>query len=299
MEFTPEEIRVPVDDGIDLHTWLYRPERAAGPVPVITMAHGFAGLKYHGLDGYAQRFAAAGYAVAVHDHRGFGLSGGQPRRDVDPWRQLHDWRRVISFLTTLDGVDPERIGLWGTSYAGGHSLVLAASDRRIKAVVAQIPTISGYEQGLRRVPAERRPLLAGVLAADDRAQLTGAPATQLINSLDPDTVAVYHSREIEEFHERFPTPAGIEDDLRVTLRSTLKAQMYDPGVWVPRVAPTPLLMIVAERDDITPHDLAEAAFETAGEPKRLVRYDGGHFDAYAQNLDETSGAALDWFAHHL
>ncbi|MGA5200659.1 alpha/beta hydrolase [Streptomyces variegatus] len=299
MSITPEEIYVPVDDGIQLHTWLYRPSSASGPVPVITMAHGFAGMKYHGLDGYAQRFAAAGFAVVIHDHRGFGLSGGQPRRDIDPWRQLHDWRRVISFITTLEGIDPDRIGLWGSSYAGGHALVLAASDRRIKAVVSQVPTISGYEQSLRRIPVERRPVVAQFLAADDRAQLSGEPATQLINSLDRNTVSVYHNQEILEFEKNFPTPDGIEDDQRVTLRSTLKAQMYDPGIWAPRVAPTPLLMVVATNDVITPTDLAEAAFETAGEPKKLVHFDGGHFDAYASNLEETSGAALDWFAQHL
>ncbi|MFI9645712.1 alpha/beta hydrolase [Streptomyces sp. NPDC052040] len=311
MVTTPEEIYVPVDDGIDLHTWLYRPAEASAsapapapapvpvPVPVISMAHGFAGLKYHGLDGYAQRFVAAGFAVVIHDHRGFGLSGGQPRRDIDPWRQLHDWRRVISFITTLEGVDPGRIGVWGSSYAGGHSLVLGASDRRIKAVVSQVATISGYEQSLRRVPVEKRAAMAGLLADDDRAQLDGEPGTQPINSPDPGTLAVYHSQEIEDFNERFPTPEGVEDDRRVTLRSTLKAQLYEPGVWVPRVAPTPLLMIVAEHDVITPHEFAEAAFETAGEPKKLVRYDGGHFDAYAKNLDETSGAALDWFLKHL
>ncbi|QMU77227.1 alpha/beta hydrolase [Streptacidiphilus sp. PB12-B1b] len=299
MTINPEVIHVPADDGIDLHTWLYRPPQATGPVPVISMAHGFGGMKYHGLDGYAQRFAAAGFAVVIHDHRGFGLSGGQPRRDVDPWRQLHDWRRVISFLTTLQGIDPDRIGLWGTSYAGGHSIVLGASDRRIKAVVSQIPTISGYEQALRRVPVERRPALAAILADDDRAQLHTEPATQLINSLDPTAVAVYHSEEIEEFDKRFPTPDGIEDGQRVTLRSTLKAQMYEPGLWIPRVAPTPLLMIVATRDVITPHDLAENAFETAGQPNELVTYDGGHFDAYTKNFDETSGAALDWFREHV
>ncbi|MER5876195.1 alpha/beta hydrolase [Streptomyces sp. NPDC001910] len=299
MAITPEEIYIPVDDGVGLHTWIYRPSGSPARAPVISMAHGFAGLKHYGLDGYAQRFAAAGFAVVVHDHRGFGHSGGLPRRDIDPWRQVHDWRRVISHITTLDGIDPDRIGLWGTSYAGGHCLVLGATDRRIKAVVSQIPTISGYEQSLRRVPAGQRAAMAAVLAADDRAQLDGEPATQTLNSLDPGTLAVYHSQEIEDFSQRFPTPAGIEDDQRVTLRSTLKAQMYDPGVWVPRVTPTPLLMIVAERDVITPHEFAETAFVTAGEPKKLVRFDGGHFDAYSRNLDETSGAALDWFLTHV
>jgi dienelactone hydrolase len=83
--------------------------------------------------------------------RNFGASDGVVRHDIDPWRQIADWRRAISFLESRPDVDPDRIGIWGTSYAGGHVLVLGATDRRIRAVVSQVPTISGYQQGLRRV----------------------------------------------------------------------------------------------------------------------------------------------------
>jgi hypothetical protein len=55
-------------------------------------------------------------------------------------------------------VDADRIGLWGTSYAGGRALVLGATDPRLKTVVAQVPTISGYQQSLRR---NRQDLIAG------------------------------------------------------------------------------------------------------------------------------------------
>jgi dienelactone hydrolase len=63
----------------------------------------------------------------VHDHRNFGTSGGDLRGDIDPWLQIRDWRRAISFLEARPEVDPTRIGLWGTSDAGGHALVLGAS----------------------------------------------------------------------------------------------------------------------------------------------------------------------------
>ena len=64
----------------------------------------------------------------------------------NPWRQIDDWRRAISYLEKLDVVDSKRLGAWGTSYAGGHVIVLGATDRRLLCVVAQAPTISGYEQ---------------------------------------------------------------------------------------------------------------------------------------------------------
>jgi dienelactone hydrolase len=120
------DVKVPAEGEIELGAWLFLPKEE-GIRPAITMAHGFAGVKEHGLERFAQAFAAAGFVVLVHDHRNFGTSGGHLRGDVDPWRQIADWRRAISYLEARPEVDPSRIGLWGTSYAGGHALVLSAA----------------------------------------------------------------------------------------------------------------------------------------------------------------------------
>jgi dienelactone hydrolase len=93
-----EDVRFPAEGGIELSAWLFIPERRATPLPAITMAHGYAGTKYHGLEPMAEAFAEAGCVVLVHDHRGFGDSGGEPRQDVNPWQQITDWRRAISYL---------------------------------------------------------------------------------------------------------------------------------------------------------------------------------------------------------
>jgi hypothetical protein len=85
----------------------------------------------------------------------------------------------------------------------------------------------------------------------------------------------------------------------VTLRSTRAARMYEPGTWIARVSPTPLLMVVALHDTITLTDLELAAYERALEPKRLVTIPGGHFDPYITRFDQSSAAALDWFKEHL
>jgi hypothetical protein len=71
----------------------------------------------------------ADFVVLLHDHRNFGTSGGTPRHDIDPWRQIEDWRQAITYPESLDEVAPSQIGLWGTSYAGGHAIVLGATDR--------------------------------------------------------------------------------------------------------------------------------------------------------------------------
>jgi hypothetical protein len=84
------DVKFPAEGGIELGAWLFLPE-GSGARSAITMAHGFAGTKEHGIERLAKAFAAAGFVVLVHD-RNFGTSGGEPRGDIDPWRQIADWR---------------------------------------------------------------------------------------------------------------------------------------------------------------------------------------------------------------
>jgi fermentation-respiration switch protein FrsA (DUF1100 family) len=201
-------------------------------------------------------------------------------------------------LESRPEVDPERIGLWGTSYAGGHAIVLGATDRRLRCVVAQVPTISGYEQGLRRVAPDAVAALEDSFAEDERAQARGdAPGYQAIVSADPAVPAAYRAPDAIDFYGH-AIPEGIWQNM-VTLRSTRAARMYEPGVWIGRVSPTPLLMVVARNDTITLADLALAAYERALEPKRVELIDGDHFDPYLSGFPRASGAAHAWFREHL
>jgi fermentation-respiration switch protein FrsA (DUF1100 family) len=262
------------------------------------MAHGYAGVKEHGLERFAQVFVENGFVVLLHDHRNFGASEGEPRQDVDPWRQIADWRRAISYLESRPEVDSRRIGLWGTSYAGGHAIVLGATDRRLRCVVAQVPTISGYEQGLRRIAPDAVEALEVSFAEDERAQARGeAPRHQAVVSADAAVAAAYRTPDAIEFY-RQPVPDGIWENT-VTVRSSRAARMYEPGVWIRRVSPTPLLMVVALNDTITLTDLALAGYERALEPKRLELIPGGHFDPYLSGFTQSSRAAVKWFGEHL
>jgi hypothetical protein len=294
-----EDVRFRVDGGIELGARLYLPESGEHIRPAITMAHGYAGTREHGIAKFAEAFADAGFVVLLHDHRTFGVSDGEPRQDVDPWRQIADWRRAISYLESRPEVDASRIGLWGTSYAGGHALVLGATDRRIGCVIAQVPTISGYEQGLRHVPPQAVAALEAALNDDERGQARGEPPRrQAIVSADLGIPAAYRTKDAIDFYLQ-PLGPGPRWENFVTMRSTRLARMYEPGVWVSRIAPTPLLMVVATHDTITLTDLALEAYERAHEPKKLVTIPGGHFDPYLSGFGASSSAALAWFQAHL
>ncbi|HGM5456824.1 TPA: alpha/beta hydrolase [Serratia marcescens] len=290
------DVKIPVDGDIYLGARLYVPT-GRGPFPAITMAHGYGGTFGHGLEKFAQKFVEKNFAVILHDHRGFGESEGEPRHDIDPWQQIKDWRRVITYLESREEVDEKRIGIWGTSYAGGHAIVLGATDRRLRCVVSQVPTISGYEQGLRRVNPDRTSDFDAMLARDERAQLKGQIGYQPLVSSDPYIAASYHDPEAVAFYQQPLTRSNWEN--KVTIRSTRLARMYEPGHWVSRVSPTPLLMLVAQQDKLTLTDLELAAYEDAHEPKKLVFIKGGHFAPYLDQFEVSSSEAIHWFIHNL
>ena len=121
-----------------ISAWLYRPD-GDGDKPLLVMAHGLGAVRTMRLDAYAERFAAAGYACLVFDYRNFGDSEGAPVNCSTSKMQLQDWTVAAAFARTLPGIDPKRIGLWGTSFSGGHVIATAARVPGIAAVVSQCP----------------------------------------------------------------------------------------------------------------------------------------------------------------
>src|ERR1700681_4663931 len=114
-----------------------------GRRPCVVLGHGFAGTVDSGLLPFAERFAAAGVDALAFDYRHFGASDGEPRQLLSIPRQLEDYAAAIARARTLDGVDPERIGAWGSSYSGGHVVAVAVADGRVAAVISQVPAMDG------------------------------------------------------------------------------------------------------------------------------------------------------------
>jgi alpha/beta superfamily hydrolase len=114
--------------GARCAAWLYRP---VGPPPFacVVMGHGFGGTREVRLDAYAERFAAAGFAVLVFDYRHFGASEGEPRQLLDVAKQLGDWRAAIAWARAQTEIDAARVAIWGTSFGGGHVISSARKTR--------------------------------------------------------------------------------------------------------------------------------------------------------------------------
>lgn len=107
--------------------------------PVVVMAHGFGGTKDSGLQPFAENFSAAGLDVLAFDYRGFGSSEGVPRQQISIERQVRDYQSAMTAAGQLDGVDPDRIVLWGSSLSGGHVIRAGAGRDDVVAVIAMTP----------------------------------------------------------------------------------------------------------------------------------------------------------------
>ncbi len=288
-------------EGVTLRGWLYKPDTGKGPFPAVVMAHGFSGVKEMTLDEYAEVFCAAGLAVLVYDNRCLGASGGRPRQDIDPTLQMRDYRSAITFVQSRRDVDAERIGVWGTSYTGGTVCAVAALDRRVRAVVSQVPFMNGHRNLQQFLPVTQMADFHRMLDDDRKRRVAGKQSQYMkMCSLDPDEPHLFPGEETYNYIHRF-----VDNDPKctwqnkVTLRSIEYMLEYDVSGYMPLIGPTPLLMIISEQDTTTPIDIALDHFHQVTGPKKLVVVKTNHYGAYVEKFDETSAAARDWFVEHL
>jgi len=294
------DIEFQTEDGVTLRGWFFPGTDANGPAPTVIMAHGFTATREIFLDDFAEVFAAAGVNVIVYDHRNFGVSDGEPRSHADPWAQINGYRDAITWAQTLPEVDAERIGIWGSSYSGGHVLQVAAIDRRVKCVVSQVPLTYGLETAQRLIRGDMWAGLRAAFNGDRASRAKGEPGARMPVTAPEGEPSALPTADTYAFFTQFEKEHETNWKNEVTLHSIEMFTEYEPASYIARIAPTPLLLVVAREDHLTPFDLTARAFEAALEPKKLLVLPGGHFDAYTGEPFETSSAVQrDWFLEHL
>lgn len=247
--------------------WLYPAAGAAKAAPVVVMAHGLSGTRRDRLGPFAERFAAAGIAALLFDHRGFGDSGGEPDR-FEPRRQLEDWREAIAFARSLPGLDPDRIATFGSSMGGGNALAAAATDRRVAAAISQVPFLDVVSQAHRTSPRVSARML-----------LAAARGCHLPAVGQPDQAAFINAPGAEVGWRRV---VAMGEDSRWRDRASARWLLGPPfrPVCHARRLHCPWLVCVGEADRVAKPGPAIAAARRAprGEPRTYPGVD--HFDVY-------------------
>lgn len=287
--------------GLVCAGWYYVPDGIAAETkrPAIVMAHGFSAVKEMLLDNFASKFANAGFVVLVFDYRFFGESEGEPRGRLLWPEQVQDYRDAITWVSLRQEVNPARIGVWGTSYSGGHVMFLAAYDRRIKAVVSQVPVANVWSTYFEAMPVEQQNGFLGWLAQNRADEIANGKTNYITVAAPPDQPSVW---PLQEWYDAFMrlsrnAPTWVNG---ITVESLETHVTYEPTAPIHRISPTPLMMILASDDVITPTEASKSAFERAGEPKELVIVPGRHFDAYEGPMHERFALpAVEWFRRWL
>ena len=247
--------------------------------PCVVMAHGFGGTRDSGLLSFAEAFAQAGLDALVFDYRGFGASDGTPRQLVSFRRQRQDYRAAVAAARHLPAVDPERIVLWGTSYSGGHVVVVAAHDPRVAAVITLTPAIDGLAVVAQLIghAGPRQLLRASGHGLRDAAGALAHREPHHVPIAGPAGSAAIMTTPGAE--AGFRAIAGPSARNEVCARAALEVAFNRPTTVIARLR-CPLLVQVGSRDRVVPPAAARRAAAKAGALAELREYPVDHFDVY-------------------
>jgi dienelactone hydrolase len=276
MDSQRSEVQIP-SHGEQLAGYFYRPGRADGPVPCVVMAHGFSGTRDDALPGYAEAFQQAGYAVVLFDYRHFGASTGQPRQLLDIARQQDDYRAVVDWARHAEGIDPDRIVLWGSSFSGGHVLVVAAGDPRIAAVISQAPYTDSVPV-IRRMPPGNLLRAVGAALRDQAGAALGRAPVLIPAAGAPGTFAAMTAADALSGFTAMVPPESLWRN-EVSARVMLTLPLFRPVQVADRIT-MPVLFCVCDADTTTP---PSSTLRAAGRAPRgeLRRYPYDHFAIYS------------------
>ena len=268
-----------------------------GKWPAVVLGHGWTGT-HASLEQYGNRFAVRGLVAMAIDYRGWGNSNGfitlaEPVKSDDqkrrtqatadvlvkrtrllPMKQVEDYRNAISFIQGEPGVDRDRIGIWGSSFSGGHIVTVSALDSRVKAAVGQVPAVSG-----KNIPRTPR---------------------KWPESIRKEAITRARTGKGGEFQTGFSTPRMVDFE---TNEKTFEYHPYHYVEMVPET--TAILFIGAELEELygpaRNKDRGEAAAKDLKGPSKYIELPGvTHFEAYSNEAFEMgSNAAADWFLEHL
>ncbi|MGE0826525.1 MAG: alpha/beta hydrolase [Candidatus Binatia bacterium] len=263
--------------------------------PGIVLCHGFTAVKEVLLPEVARRLAQVGYVALTFDYRFLGGSGGEPRRQIIPMRQIEDIRNAVTFLQAQREVDPERIGLLGVSLGGANVSYAAGVEEQVKATVS-VCGIGDCGRWIRDACHfwEWRALLARL--AEDRRERVVSGRLAYVHAKDivPEPESTTHL--FTEILHQYP-----QWSREITLSSGEALIAYRPESVVHQISPRAILWLHGDSDERVSMEESLSMYKKAQEPKKLIILPGlGHSDIISgPGLDQSFPHIQEWFATRL
>lgn len=197
--------------GIELAGDLYTPKNVGNErLAAIAVCGPFGAVKEQSSGLYAQTMAERGFLTLAFDPSFTGESGGEPRYMASPDINTEDFQAAVDYLSTLDAVDPDKIGIIGICGWGGMALNTAAIDTRVKATVTSTMydmsrvNANGYFDGEDSAQARHTKRLAlNAQRTEDYRSGTYAPGGGVVDPLPEDAPFF-----VKDYYNYYKTPRG-------------------------------------------------------------------------------------------
>lgn len=287
-------------EGVKLSGYIRIPRSDNKKIPGIVCCHGYGG--YWDLElamqDIAERLTEAGYATLIFYHRGLGESEGQKGR-VIPLEQAEDIRNAITYLQSRTEVDPNNIGLYGTSFGGANVVYAAAIDGRAKCVVST-GGIGDCERWLRSLRRRWEWIEFLKTIEEDRTNRVLTGSSQYVDPLEimpPPPESPIDDQVRKKYREKW----GMKGYTLETADAMLE---YKPELVVDRISPRPVLFIHMGNDVLVSPEESCNMYDKAREPKRLIIMEGyAHYDVYKFKnptvFQKAMAASVDWYNQYL
>jgi hypothetical protein len=291
-------------EGAVLRGFLYEAVKGEPPFPIVVMTHGTSATIPMVTDRYAEVFAEAGVSALLYDHRNLGMSGGEPRQEINPWVQSRGYRDAVTFASTIEGHDPERIGVWGDSYSAGQVFLVAACDTRIKVVVSQCPVFGAKPPDVDPTPG----VFAAIGETFESGDVSGGPGDTtgpipVVSSDQLGTPSLLQPIQAFRWFIEYGARHGSGWQNQATRVIPSNTAPFSPYLCAPYVT-VPSLMMVAPADEMVHAnpEVSQRAFDLLPGEKDWYDIDGGHFGLLYHPSDlfnEASTVQAAYLTRHL
>ncbi|MGV8095826.1 MAG: alpha/beta hydrolase [Mangrovibacterium sp.] len=258
---------------------------------------------------YGKALSEAGFITLAFDASFQGASGGEPKYLEDPATRVEDFRCAADYLTTLDFVDEDNIGVLGICGGGGYAANAAMTERRFKAVATVVA--ASYGRILREGDYSSQAAIKTLegIAKQRTAQARGAKPANTVyrpNSQEDRKAAGMNDIDIIQAVDYYQTPRGQHPNSPNHLRvdSLDKVMAFDPFHLAELLLTQPLHVVVGDKVGAfgSYRDGFELFDKAASREKSIQVVQGAsHYDLY--DIPEYTSQALDkiipFFKAHL
>ncbi len=231
-----------------------------------------------------------GYATLRFDMRGCGKSEGEFGR-VICLEQVEDTGNALAFLARHPAVDPDRIGVIGSSFGGAVGVYAGGTNPRIAAVISN----GGWGHGERKFRGQHRTPEAWAkftsMLEQGKAYRASTGKSLMVPRYDIVPIPDHVRQNLERQGVGMLAPGSVQTFPAETAQSMFDFRAEEV---VGKIAPRPLLLIHAAKDSVTPTEQSIEMFKRAGQPTELHLFSGLDHFLFAEKSTRVWNMMKQW-----